>query len=51
MKLDSIHHVAIIGSDYEKTRHFYCDLLGFEQLDKHSRPEKMIFSSMFVKVT
>ena len=40
MKLDSIHHVAIIGSDYEKTRHFYCDLLGFEQLDKHSRPEK-----------
>ncbi|MFV8044553.1 VOC family protein [Streptococcus pluranimalium] len=40
MKLSNIHHVAIIGSDYEKTRHFYCDLLGFEQLDEHIRPEK-----------
>ncbi|CAM3015520.1 lactoylglutathione lyase and related lyases [Streptococcus acidominimus] len=40
MNFDSIHHVAIIGSDYDKTRHFYCDLLGFEQLDKHIRPEK-----------
>lgn len=40
MKLSNIHHVAIIGSDYEKTRHFYCDLLGFEQLNEHIRPEK-----------
>ncbi|MFU2203754.1 SMU1112c/YaeR family gloxylase I-like metalloprotein [Streptococcus hyovaginalis] len=40
MKLSNILHVAIIGSDYEKTRHFYCDLLGFEQLDEHIRPEK-----------
>lgn len=40
MKLDTVHHVAIIGSDYEKTRHFYVDCLGFEQLDEHIRPEK-----------
>lgn len=40
MKLTTIHHVAIIGSNYEQTRHFYCDLLGFEQKDKHVRPEK-----------
>ena len=27
---DTIHHIAIIGSDYEKSKHFYVDLLGFE---------------------
>ncbi|HEL1584361.1 TPA: VOC family protein [Streptococcus suis] len=40
MKLDTIHHVAIIGSNYEQTREFYVDKLGFEQLDEHIRPEK-----------
>ena len=25
----AIHHVAIIASDYEKSRHFYVNLLGF----------------------
>lgn len=24
-----IHHIAIIGSDYKKSKHFYVDLLGF----------------------
>ena len=27
--LKSIHHIAIIGSDYEKSKHFYTDILGF----------------------
>lgn len=40
MKFDSVHHIAIIGRDYEKTRAFYVEKLGFEQLDKHIRPEK-----------
>ncbi|MET3559082.1 glyoxylase I family protein [Streptococcus rupicaprae] len=40
MKLDQVHHVAIIGKDYEKTYHFYCDLLGFEVVSEHDRPEK-----------
>ncbi|MGT2828539.1 VOC family protein [Streptococcus hillyeri] len=40
MNLDTVHHVAIIGSNYEKTRQFYVDYLGFEQLDEHIRPEK-----------
>ncbi|WP_161978978.1 SMU1112c/YaeR family gloxylase I-like metalloprotein [Streptococcus sp. S784/96/1] len=40
MTLDIVHHVAIIGSNYEKTRQFYVDYLGFEQLDEHIRPEK-----------
>lgn len=30
MKLSRVHHVAIICSDYQKARHFYVDLLGFE---------------------
>lgn len=40
MTFDAIHHVAIIGHDYEKTRDFYVTKLGFEQLDEHIRPEK-----------
>lgn len=40
MILEATHHIAIIGSDYEKTRHFYVNCLGFEQLDEHIRPEK-----------
>ena len=31
---DTIHHIAIIGSDYEKSKHFYVDLLGFKVIKK-----------------
>lgn len=34
MSFNAIHHVAVIGSDYEKSRHFYVDLLGFEVMWK-----------------
>jgi glyoxylase I family protein len=30
MKTQGIHHVAIICSDYEKSKHFYVEVLGFE---------------------
>ncbi len=40
MTFDILHHVAIIGREYEKTRTFYVDKLGFEQVDEHIRPEK-----------
>lgn len=40
MKLDTVHHIAIIGRNYEKTREFYVDKLGFHPLDEHIRPEK-----------
>ncbi|WP_394404802.1 SMU1112c/YaeR family gloxylase I-like metalloprotein [Streptococcus sp. 20-1249] len=40
MNLQDIHHIAIIGRDYKKTREFYVDKLGFEQLDEHIRPDK-----------
>ena len=31
---DTIHHIAIIGSDYEQSKHFYVDLLGFKNYRK-----------------
>jgi len=40
MKLDTIHHIAIIGHDYAKTKTFYVDKLGFEMLDEHHRSDK-----------
>lgn len=32
MKLDTIHHVAIIVSSYEKAKEFYIEKLGFQVL-------------------
>lgn len=37
MKLNRVHHIAIIGSDYEKSRHFYVDLLGFQVIRENYR--------------
>ena len=37
MNLSKVHHVAIIGSDYEKSRHFYVDLLGFKVIRENYR--------------
>jgi hypothetical protein len=30
MEILRLHHVAIIGSDYERTRRFYVQILGLE---------------------
>lgn len=35
-----VHHIAIIGTDYIKTKEFYVDKLGFEVISEHNRPEK-----------
>lgn len=35
-----IHHIAIIGSDYEKTRQFYVDTLGFQVVRENYRKER-----------
>jgi len=40
MKLDSIHHVAIIVSDYAVSRDFYVNKLGFSVIRENRRPEK-----------
>jgi glyoxylase I family protein len=38
--LKSIHHIAIICSDYEKSKRFYTGTLGFEILAENYRPER-----------
>lgn len=36
----SIHHIAIICSDYEVSRKFYTEVLGFTISSEHYRPER-----------
>ena len=38
--LRAIHHVAIICSDYERSKHFYVDVLGLEVVNEHYREER-----------
>ena len=40
MDLGHLHHVAIIGSNYEKSRHFYVDQLGFSVIRENYRAER-----------
>ena len=40
MHLSKVHHIAIIGSDYEKSRHFYVDLLGFQVIRENYREQR-----------
>ena len=37
---ENVHHIAIIGTEYIKTKEFYVDKLGFEVTSEHNRPEK-----------
>lgn len=40
MDLTSVHHVAIIGTDYQRTREFYVDKLGFAVIRDTPVPKK-----------
>jgi glyoxylase I family protein len=40
LDLQSIHHIAIICSDYEASKKFYTDVLGFKILAEHFRNER-----------
>ncbi len=40
LNLTHIHHVAIIGSNYERSRHFYVDILGFAVIRENYREEQ-----------
>lgn len=40
MELSAIHHVAIIVSDYQKSRDFYVNKLGFTIIRENYRPER-----------
>lgn len=51
MNLKKVHHIAIIGSDYEKSKHFLCGsirfFLLFEKItDRNVMIIKLIFNSM-----
>ncbi|MBW7981370.1 VOC family protein [Enterobacillus tribolii] len=37
MKLKQVHHIAIIASDYARSKAFYCDVLGFTLLSEAYR--------------
>lgn len=40
MKLNKIHHIALIVSDYEKSKHFYMEILGLQILNETFRAER-----------
>ncbi len=40
MKLNKIHHIAIIASDYQKSKKFYTEILGLDILSEVYRKER-----------
>jgi glyoxylase I family protein len=40
MKLSKIHHIAIICSNYERSKHFYVNILGLEVIHEHYREDR-----------
>lgn len=43
IKLSSLHHIAIICSDYEKSKHFYTTVLGLEIIREVYRQERQSY--------
>ncbi|MCF2444871.1 VOC family protein [Dyadobacter sp. CY345] len=43
LSLKGIHHIAIIASDYEKSKHFYTEILGFKIDSEVNRAERKSF--------
>ncbi|HJS36342.1 MAG TPA: VOC family protein [Pseudoxanthomonas sp.] len=37
MKIEGLHHVAIIASDYARSKRFYADVLGLRVVAEHYR--------------
>jgi glyoxylase I family protein len=40
MNFEKVHHIAIIGSDYQKSKHFYVDLLGAKVIRENYREHR-----------
>lgn len=40
MNIRSIHHIAILTDDYEKSKRFYTEVLGFEAIRETYRAER-----------
>ncbi|HJS13641.1 MAG TPA: VOC family protein [Rheinheimera sp.] len=41
--LAGIHHVALICSDYQRSKHFYTEILGLKVLAEHYRAERLSY--------
>ena len=40
LQLHEVHHIAIICSDYERSKHFYTQILGFKIIAENYRAER-----------
>jgi glyoxylase I family protein len=40
MKINAVHHIAIICSDYQVSKKFYTDVLGLRVLAEHYREDR-----------
>jgi glyoxylase I family protein len=40
LKVNRVHHIAIICSDYQLSKHFYTQILGFKIIREHYRAER-----------
>jgi glyoxylase I family protein len=43
LQINHIHHVAIICSDYQKSKHFYTEIMGFEIIGEVYRSERQSY--------
>lgn len=43
MELKSIHHIAIIASNYEVSKNFYVNILGFKIIRENYREERQSY--------
>ena len=41
--LNKIHHIAIICSNYERSKEFYTKILGLDIIDEHYREERQSY--------
>ncbi len=46
IELISLHHCSIVVQDLEASRHFYCDILGMEEV---SRPKTFTFAGQWFR--
>lgn len=48
MKLKSLHHIAVICSDYERSKRFYTGVLGFRVAAEHYRADRRSYKTDLV---
>lgn len=43
LQLSALHHIAIICSDYERSKNFYTEILGFQPIQEVYRAERQSY--------